>query len=257
VKLAVAGGTGTVGRYVVEEGRAAGHEVIVLSRSVGFDLRDGGTEPALRRALEGVDAVVDTTDPHTIARKSATAFFTEVTRRLQAAGSASGVHHLVTLSIVGIDRVPGWGYYQAKQRQEEIAREGPIPVTVLRATQFHEFSGEILRTTRLGPLAFMMSMRTQPVAARTVAQHLVEVASGRSAPTGATLQIAGPSTHELVDLARRFLARRRVRALVVPLRVPGAAGRAFREGAVLPTSEVPTVGPTFDQWLESEDAASL
>ena len=257
MKLAVAGGTGTVGRYVVEEGRAAGHQLTVLSRSTGFDLSDDGVEPALRRALEGVDALIDTTDPHTIARKSATVFFEGVTRRLQAVGSASGVLRLVTLSIVGIDRVPGWGYYLAKQRQEQVAREGPIPVTVVRATQFHEFPGEILRTTRFGPLALMMRMRTQPIAARTVAQHLVEAAADPSVDAGTTLQIAGPTTYELVDLARRFLARRGARALVVPLHLPGAAGRAFRGGAVLPTPGVPTVGPTFDQWLDSEDALSL
>jgi uncharacterized protein YbjT (DUF2867 family) len=47
---AVAGGTSAVGRHVVEEGRAAGHQLTVLSRSIGFDLSDGGVEPALRRA---------------------------------------------------------------------------------------------------------------------------------------------------------------------------------------------------------------
>jgi uncharacterized protein YbjT (DUF2867 family) len=257
VKLAVAGGTGTVGRYVVEEARAGGHEAIVLSRSTGFDLLDRANDSALRRALEGVDTLVDTSNPHTIARKPATAFFEGVTRSLQAAGSASGVRHLVTLSIVGVDRVPKWGYYLAKLRQEKVAREGPISATIVRATQFHEFPAEILRTTRLGPLALMMSMRTQPIAARTVAQHLVEAATGPPAQTGATLEIAGPVTHDLVDLARRFLARRGVRALVLPLRVPGPAGRAFREGAVLPTPDVPLVGPSFDQWLESEDAVSV
>jgi uncharacterized protein YbjT (DUF2867 family) len=257
VRLAVAGGTGTVGRYVVEEGRAAGHDVIVLSRSTGFDLRDETNELALRPALEGVDTLIDTANPANITRRSATAFFEAVTRRLQAAGSASGVRHLVTLSIVGVDRVPGWGYYLAKERQEEVVKEGPIPVTVVRATQFHEFPAEILRRTRLGPVALMISMRTQPVAARTVAQLLVETATGPVTQPGRTLQIAGPTTHDLVDLSRRFLARRGVRALVLPLHVPGAAGRALREGAVLPTPDVPTAGPTFDEWLSSEDAVSL
>lgn len=257
MKLAVAGGTGTVGRYVVEEARATGHQVVVLSRSTGFDLGDDRVEPALRRALEGVDALIDTTDPHTIARKSATVFFEGVTRRLQAVGSASGVLHLVTLSIVGVDRVPGWGYYQAKRRQEQVARAGPMPVTVVRATQFHEFPAEILRTTRFGPVALMMRMRTQPIAARTVAQHLVAAATDHPAHSGTTLQIAGPMAHDLVDLARRFLARRGVRALVIPLHLPGAAGRAFRTGALLPTPGVMAVGPTFDRWLHSEDALSL
>jgi uncharacterized protein YbjT (DUF2867 family) len=257
MKIAVAGGTGTVGRYVVEEGRGAGHEMVVLSRSAGIDLRDEASGPALRRALEGVDVVVDTTDPHTLARRSATAFFESATRRLQAAGSASGARHLVTLSIVGIDRVPGWGYYVAKRRQEEVAREGPMPVTVVRATQFHEFAGEILRTTRRGPVAFMISMRTQPVAARTVGRLLVETATRPVDPTGRTLEIAGPDVHGLADLARRFLRQKGTRAVVVPLFVPGAAGRALRSGALLPGPEVPLGGPTFDQWLASEEDAAM
>ncbi len=257
MKIAVAGGTGTVGRYVVEEGRAAGHEMISLSRSGGIDLRDRTNEPELRRALEGVDAVVDTTNPHTLARKPVTAFFEEVTRRLHAAGSASGVRRLVTVSIVGVDRVPGWGYYQGKQRHEEATLEGPIPATVVRATQFHEFPTEIMRTTRKGPVALMVSMRTQPIAARTVGHHLVETATGPVDPSGQMIQIAGPETHDLVELARRYLRRRGTRAVVVPLHVPGAAGRALRGGAVLPSPEVPLAGPTFEQWLGSEDAASL
>ncbi len=255
MKIAVAGGTGTVGRYVAEEGRAAGHEMLVFSRSVGIDLRDPAGEPALRRALEGVDALVDATNPTTLGRRSTTAFFEEVTRRLQAAGSAAGVRRLVTLSIVGIERVPGWGYYEAKLRQEEVAREGPIPVTVVRATQFHEFPAEIMRTTRRGPVAFMASMRTQPVATRRVGQFVVETATGPDR-SGRTLQIAGPEIHDLVDLAKRYLRRRGVHAVVVPVPLPGAAGHALRRGAILPTPEVPHLGPTFEQWLATEDAAS-
>jgi len=46
------------------------------------------------------------------------------------------------LSIVGIDRV-GLGYYRAKQRQEALAMAGPVPASVLRATQFHEFTLQV------------------------------------------------------------------------------------------------------------------
>ncbi|MHB1212687.1 MAG: NAD-dependent epimerase/dehydratase family protein, partial [Candidatus Nanopelagicales bacterium] len=43
MRIAVAGGTGTAGRYVVDAAVAAGHEVVVLSRAAGVDLtRDGG-----------------------------------------------------------------------------------------------------------------------------------------------------------------------------------------------------------------------
>ena len=56
MKIAVAGGTGTVGRLVMERVRAAGHEPVVLSRAAGVDLRD---RAATDRALVGVDALID------------------------------------------------------------------------------------------------------------------------------------------------------------------------------------------------------
>ena len=41
MRVAVAGGTGVVGRHVVESVRTAGHEPVVLSRSRGVDLVSG------------------------------------------------------------------------------------------------------------------------------------------------------------------------------------------------------------------------
>jgi uncharacterized protein YbjT (DUF2867 family) len=253
MKIAVAGGTGTVGRHVVEAGRAGGHDVVVLSRAGGIDLRDAQSEAALGAALSGVDVIVDTTDPHSLVRRSATAFFEEVAGRLQRIGAAQGVGRVVTLSIVGVDRVPGFGYYEAKQRHEAVSLAGPLSATVLRATQFHEFPAQILRATRRGPLAFMMMMRTQPIAARTVGEQLVRVATNES-PDGSILQIAGPEPASLVSLARRYLRRRGRKTLVVPFSIPGPPGRALRRGAVLPTDDVPRLGPTFDEWLESPDS---
>ncbi len=255
MKIAVAGGTGTVGRYVVEAGRQAGHEVVVLSRSQGIDLRDPASEGALGHALEGVRVIVDTTDPHSLSRRPATAFFEEVAGRLQRVGADRGVDQVVTLSIVGVDRVPGLGYYEAKQRHEAVSRSGPLPATVVRATQFHEFPSQILRTTRHGPFALMMAMRTQPIAARTVGRFLLDTAIRPSgAPDAQPLQIAGPEPASLVALARRYLKSSGHTTFVVPFPLPGAGGRALRRGAVLPDTDVPCLGPTFSEWLATPDA---
>jgi nucleoside-diphosphate-sugar epimerase len=49
MKTAVAGGTGCVGRFVVEALRANGDEPVVLARSTGVDLTTGaGLDDALR-----------------------------------------------------------------------------------------------------------------------------------------------------------------------------------------------------------------
>lgn len=199
--------------------------------------------------------IIDVTNPPTLARRRATAFFEDVTGRLQRVGAAEGVKHMVALSIVGVDRVPGFGYYEAKLRHEQVALAGPIPATIVRATQFHEFPAEILRATRRGPVALMLAMRSQPVAARTVGEYLLDTAATFAKRTGgAVFEIAGPEAVSLVPLARRYLRHRGRRVVVIPLPLPGAAGKALRTGAVLPSVGVRTAGPTFDQWLTSEDA---
>lgn len=242
MRVAVAGGTGVVGRHVVEALRTAGHEPVVMSRSRGVDLVTGR---GLSAALDGVAAVIDVANITTLARKPATRFFTAVSRRLQEAGSAAGVRHLVTLSIVGVDRV-GLGYYQGKLAQEAVALSGPVPGTVLRATQFHEFAEQTLMRVR-GPIAVVPRMRMQPVAAREVAARLVALVEGE--PQGMADDLGGPEEHELVDLARQVSAARGLRRRVVTVGLPGATGRAMATGALLPRAGGPRGAVTFAEWL--------
>lgn len=252
MRIAVAGGAGTVGRYVVQAAEQSGHHVVVLSRRAGVDVRKGD---GLDAALEGIEVVVDATDAGTTNRAKATAFFCEVSRRLQTVATAQGVTRLVTLSIVGVDRVPGFGYYQAKLAQEAAVLEGPLPVTIVRATQFHEFPAQILGRTRMGPLAVVPRMRVQSVAARTVGEVLLEVAAGSRRQE--MVEVAGPEPADLVDLARSVVARRDQRVAVIPVRVPGRSGKAMRSGALLPTPGVRLAGPGFADWLAGEDLAAV
>jgi len=178
MKLAVAGGTGVVGRHVVRAARDRGHDVVVVSRSEGIDLRSGA---GLAHALDGVDVVIDVANATTMRRAEGAALFTEMTRHLHLAGAERGVSGLVTLSIVGLERVP-LGYYQAKLAQEVAAKAGPLPATIVRATQFHEFPAQVLARARTGPVAFVPHMRIQPVAARALAEVLVDVVREAGAP---------------------------------------------------------------------------
>ncbi|MEW1829056.1 NAD(P)H-binding protein [Streptomyces sp. NPDC088196] len=246
MKVAVAGGTGLVGRYVVEELAAAGHEPVVLSRSRGVDLVAGGA--GLDAALDGVDTVVDVSNVTTTGARKSVAFFDAVGRNLLDAGERAAVRHHVVLSIVGIDRV-GLGYYQGKLRQERVVKDGPLPWTVLRATQFHEFAKQTLeRVPR--PFAVVPRMRTQPIAAREVAQHLVRLVGGPA--QGMAPDLAGPRVEQLVDMVRQLLRARRERRWVVPVRMPGAVGAAMTGDGQLPVVG-DAVGPrgrqTFEEWL--------
>lgn len=135
MKVAVAGGTGVVGSYAVETATADGHEVVVLSRRQGVDVAAG---TGLAAALQGVNVIIDTLNTPSQARDKASAFFIAAATQLQQTGAAAGVTRIVTLSIVGIDKVPT-GYYQAKLAQEKATMAGAVPATIVRATQFYEF----------------------------------------------------------------------------------------------------------------------
>ncbi|MFC4030116.1 SDR family oxidoreductase [Streptomyces polygonati] len=242
MRVAVAGGTGTVGRYVVEELAAAGLEPVALSRSLGVDLVTGA---GLDAAMAGVEAVVDVSNVTTTNARKAVAYFDGAGRNLLAAGERAGVRHHVALSIVGIDRV-GLGYYQGKLRQEEVLKGGRTPWTVLRATQFHEFAEQVLDRVPK-PLAVVPRMRTQPIAAREVAQHLVRLV--RAPALGMAPDLAGPQVEQLVDMVRRVLRARHERRLVLPVKMPGATGAAIIGDGLLPSGPGPRGGQTFDVWL--------
>jgi uncharacterized protein YbjT (DUF2867 family) len=239
--IAIAGGTGSVGRLVVESVRRLGAEPIVIARSQGVDLSTG---TGLDNVLAGADAVIDVTNIVTQNRRRATAFFETSTRHLLEAEERHGVKHHVLLSIVGIDRV-GLSYYQAKLAQEDLVRQGPVPWTILRATQFHEFAAQMLGD---GPIAVIPSMLSQPVAARDVADELVRLATAPAA--GMAAELAGPCEERVPDMARRLASARGRHSLVVTLPLPGGAGRGMRTGALLPTGPGPRGTQTFDQWLQ-------
>ncbi|MBM9467080.1 SDR family oxidoreductase [Nakamurella leprariae] len=267
-RIAVAGGTGLIGAMVVDAVRAAGAQPVVLARSRGVDLSTGS---GLSGALDGVDAVIDVTNITTMNRDKAVAFFEGVTRRLQQEGHRVGVRHHVLLSIVGVDRV-GHGYYQGKEHQEQVALAGPVPTSVLRATQFHEFPVQMLERVS-GPVAIAPRMRSQPIAAREVAVALVHLALG--APVGRAPDLAGPEVLEMPDLMRRVVAAQgeeesrergtgerglrpiRRRRLVLAVRLPGAVGRAMAGDGQLPTGPGPRGTQTFDEWLVSADGRAV
>lgn len=242
MRIAVAGGTGVVGRRVVETLTEQGHEPVVLARSLGVDVATGA---GLSDALAGATAVIDVSNAATLRRRTSVQFFTNSSTNLLAAGERAGVQHHVALSIVGIDRVDT-GYYAGKRRQEDVVLAGPLPASVLRATQFHEFAGQLLSRTP-GRFAPVPQMLVQPVAAHEVAAALVQLATGEAA--GRAPDLGGPKVHQLVDLARRLLQARGEQRRVVPLRLPGAAARQMRLGGLLPGTRAQLGTQTFDEWL--------
>lgn len=252
MKIAVAGGTGTLGKYIVQAALDAGHEATALSRRTGVDVVTG---EGLQAELEGVEVVVDATNTTSMGVKKATDFFTAVTRNLQDAGAGAGVTRLVTLSIVNIDKVPANPYYRAKLAHEAAARRGPLPVTIVRATQFHEFPAQVMARAHVGPVAFMPRFKVQTVAARALGQVVTDVAI--APPADQSIEVAGPDIADLVELARKVVARRGDRTRLVAVPFPGRTGRALREGALTPGPGARIVGPGFDEWLAGDDVLAV
>ena len=190
---------------------------MVLARATGVDITTG---VGLDAALADVDVVIDVSNLATLKRADSIAFFEAGTTRLLEAGARAGVRHHVILSIVGVD-VVDFGYYFGKRRQEELALASGRPASVLRSTQFHEFAGQVLdRAT--GPIVVTPRMQIQPVAAREVADALVDLAAGP--PVGMAPELGGPQRRELSELVRAVRSARGSKKLVVPRACPGGRG---------------------------------
>jgi uncharacterized protein YbjT (DUF2867 family) len=199
---------------------------------------DLATGAGLAEAMDGADAVVDVSNVTTLDEGVATRFFVPATERLVAAEAAAGVRQHVLLSIVGVDSVPT-GYYKAKLAQERAlaaaADAAGVRWRVLRATQFHEFAGQMIERLRRGPLVPAPVMAVQP-----------------DRPSGRLPDLAGPEAMSFTSMVRAVLSARGERVLVVPLPLPGVAGRAMRAGALRPEPEAPvrTGTVTFADYLE-------
>lgn len=243
MRVAVAGGTGHIGRLVVDRLDGSGHEAVVLSRSAGIELMTGD---GLVDALAGVEAVVDVTSTTTVDRDEAQEFFGTATRNLVEAEEKVGVRHHVVLSIVGIDRVDGNAHYAGKRRQEEVARTAPVPASVLRATQFHDFAEMVVGWARDGDSATIAPLLVQPVADADVAAVLVELATGE--PRDQMVELAGPEPQDLVDMARRTLAARGEEIRLVPT-WQGLFGSEMAGEVLLPGPDARIAPTTFDAWL--------
>src|ERR687892_1830494 len=259
-KIAVTGATGRVGLPLVEILEQRGHYVVPIARSKGVDVVSG---EGLDEALAGAETIIDTATGPSPDQEAATEFFTASARNLQRAGAAAGAKRIVVVSIVGIDKFQG-GYNAAKVAQEQTLLEGPLPVRIVRAAQFHEFVEQLVGWTIQDGVAYLPEMRTQLVAARVVAEALADAAEEPEIQNGRITEVAGPRDERLADLPATLFASRgdsvegresRQSVLVPRPGDPDAA--AYAEGAALPNPGAKLAGPSFEEWLASGKGESV
>jgi uncharacterized protein YbjT (DUF2867 family) len=195
MKIVVIGGNGQVGSQLVPQLEAAGHEVVSASRASGVDAVTGD---GLDAALGGAQVVVDVLGSPTWEEDALLRFFRDSSRNLVTAERRAGVGHHVALSIVGMDRTDRPGpYLRAKLAQEQEIRDGDVPYTIARATQFFEFLAFIGEGHgwRLPPAPM------QPIAVADVAALLAEIVE--QPPVDGIIDLAGPDRGTMDDLVRR------------------------------------------------------
>ncbi|KAB2362827.1 SDR family oxidoreductase [Actinomadura montaniterrae] len=229
-QILLTGGTGTLGGHVLPLLRDAGRDVRVLSRRPHEDAPGVGYVTGDLLKDEGVDAAVEGVE--TVLHLAGGAKGDDVaTRNLVRAAARAGVRHFVLISVIGADRVP-IGYLRTQLRAEEALMESGVPWTILRAAQFHDLVFTMARKmAKLPVVPAPGGVRFQPVDSREVAARLVELALGE--PAGRVPDLAGPKVYRIGELVRGYLDAAGKHRPMMPVRVPGKAGRAYRDAANL------------------------
>jgi uncharacterized protein YbjT (DUF2867 family) len=237
MKVLVTGATGRLGRVVVPRLREDGHTVRATSRrprtdpGVEWVAADLATGDGLADAVDGVDGIL-----HLASAPNRGTHEVDVlgTRRLVVAAGQAGVRHLVYVSIVGVDRVP-IPYYRHKLAAEQVVAAGPVPWSVLRATQFPEFLDDLLQmSSRFGPTIGDRAILAQPVDPAEVAARLVaRLAAG---PLRGIEEYGGPEVLRFDEAVRAWRAARHSRRPLLPVRLPGRLGRTLRDGGLVTTA---------------------
>jgi uncharacterized protein YbjT (DUF2867 family) len=254
--IVVTGGTGVLGRAVVERLEEAGHRARVVSRRPAPDSGAGRewatadllTGTGVAEGLAGSRAIVHCATSGTAAKE------VEATAAVIDAAERAGCPHLVYISIVGVDRIP-FPYYKGKLAAERLVETSRVPSTIVRATQFHDLLRVLFSGAARLPLMLVPGFRFQPVDVHEVAARLAAVAVGD--PVGRAPDVGGPEVAHATELARTYLAATGRRRRIVPVRLPGQTFRAFRAGGNLVSDGV-TGGITFAQYLAAHsDPAGL
>lgn len=233
--IAVAGGTGFIGRHVVERLLAAGHAVVVLARGhastpiASVELRRcdlaRGLAPEL---LAGCHTLINLVG---IKRPTSTMGFeaahVEVPRALADAAEAAGLERMIHISVAGAERAqPGAGpYLESKRRGEQLLLErgGALAITIVRPSVVYGRGDDLLRNLadaiRAAPLFPAPRSRAplMPIAVEDVAEALLRCVE-RPATAGRCYDLVGPEALSLRALIGRVAAAPSVarRCLVVP-----------------------------------------
>ena len=257
-RILVTGGTGTLGRKVVRRSTSGGQVVRVLSRrprpagqpeEIEWAVGDLGSGAGIDAAVGDVDTIIHCASDYRRAKENL-----HGTRRFLQAARRADVAHLVYISIVGIDRVP-LGYYQVKLAEERLIEQSGLGWTIQRTTRFHDLIFLLLTVAaRLPVMVIPAGVSDQPVDTGELATRLVELAA--APPVGRAADLGGPQIRTFRELAQAYLRASGKRRLLLPVGLPGAVFRGYRQGGHL-TPEHAEGRRTFEDYLAAITGRSV
>jgi uncharacterized protein YbjT (DUF2867 family) len=246
MKIVVIGGSGLIGSKLVRNFTALGHQALAASPSSGVDILTGA---GLAQALDGAELVVDVSNSPSFEEAAVRDFFTRSTSNILVSAKSAGVKHVVALSVVGTERLQQSAYFRGKIVQERLLSDGPLPYSIVRATQFFEFVKSIADGSTQGNQVRLPPIGFHPIAAEDVATGVAKVALG--APVRGRVEIAGPERFKLDELVRFALQRRADAREVVTDPASGYFGAALVGDELCPAPGALLLPTRFEDWLKS------
>jgi NADH dehydrogenase len=261
--VTVFGGSGFLGRYLVQALAKRGHRIRVAVRRP--DLAGhvqplgmvGQVKPiqanvryrwSVDRAVEGADAVVNLVG---ILAEGGRQTFDAVQafgpRAIGEASRAAGISNVVHVSAIGADQPSTIGYLRSKAEGEAGIMETVPDAVIMRPSivfgpedNFFNRFAAMARMSPALPLIGGGNMRFQPVFAGDVAEAIARAVDGQARP-GAIYELGGPEILTFRECMERILDVTKRRRLLVP--VPWFAARMMgRVGQHLPGAPI-----TLDQ----------
>ena len=280
MKIAVTGGTGFVGRHVVQLLAEEGHHVVIISRGVDPNSPQAGRNVtwvrgsvADRRLLEstlaGCDAVAHLAGIN-LERPGQTFETVHVrgTRNVVAAAQAAGVPKIVLLSFLRARPGTSSPYHDSKWQAEELVRESGLAHVIFKSGVIYgrgdhmlDHLSKVLRTLPVFPLVGFADRGVRPVAVGDAAWAIAAALVGDRLD-GQTVALLGPDEMPLGEAVRRVGAvtgrrvamfrapvafhRLHARALEKLMRIPPASRaqvQMLAEGIVEPWGAVTELPP--------------
>ncbi|MEX6724813.1 complex I NDUFA9 subunit family protein [Parapedomonas caeni] len=223
----VFGGSGFIGRYVVQQLAARGHRVRVAVRNpnLALFLKPSGAvgqiqlvqanvrnAESVARAVAGADGVVNLVG---LLAESGHQTFKDVQAEGAAtvarAAAAAGVRAFVQMSAIGADAASPARYARTKAEAEAAVRAALPQATILRPSVVFgpedDFINRFARLARMLPVMPVVAgdTRFQPVYVADVAAAVVSALEAPAEVGGHVFELGGPRTYTMRDLLAYIL----------------------------------------------------